>query len=143
MSGKGGRSGAEARRTAAEAEVLERMKGRGNAIPGVPPEAQASINRTADHHSVTMDAINRATRVNEQTNEIGASTLIDLGRQRETLEHANETVELTLENLRNGRLTIRDIKRGIMKEKAIKVGVIAALVLVIWVIIYLKWIRRH
>jgi hypothetical protein len=133
----------EARRTAAEADVLERMKGRGNAIPGVPSEAQASINRTADHHALTMDSIRRATQVNQQTNDVGASTLVDLGRQRETLERANDTVEITIENLRQGRVTIRDIKRAILKEKLIKVAVIASLILVIWIIIYLKWLRRR
>eukprot|EP00672_Neobodo_designis_P016067 CAMPEP_0174843246 /NCGR_PEP_ID=MMETSP1114-20130205/10397_1 /TAXON_ID=312471 /ORGANISM="Neobodo designis, Strain CCAP 1951/1" /LENGTH=150 /DNA_ID=CAMNT_0016077461 /DNA_START=34 /DNA_END=484 /DNA_ORIENTATION=+ len=130
----------EQRRSAAEAEVLDRMKGRGQPIPGMSAEMQASVNRTADHHAVTMDAIQRASRISEQTNETGASTLVDLGRQRETLQHSVDTVEITLENLRQGRVTIRDIKRAMMKEKAIKALIIAALVVVIWLIIYLKWL---
>jgi hypothetical protein len=139
----GGGSRREARQKAAEADVLERMKGRGQPIPGLPAASQASVNRTADHHALTMETIRRATQTSERTNETGASTLIDLGRQREQLEHANETVDLTLENLRLGRVTIRDIKRAMLKEKFIKGAVIAGLLLIIFVIIYLKFMRKH
>ncbi len=125
-----------------EDDIIERMKGRGQQIPGMAPEAQASLNRTAGYHVNTIDVINRATSVNERTNAYGEETTLELARQGETLQHSNDMVEVTLDNLRAGKVTIRDIKRQMTKEKITKALIIFGLVVTIIVIIYFKWMRH-
>ena len=87
-------------------------------------------------------ALTRAVRITESTNDTAQEALTMLNRQRETISHSISEVHNTHSNLVEAKRVIRAIRFGIVKERIIKTLVILALVLVIFLIVYVRWIRR-
>lgn len=112
-------------------------------LPGTPVTADNKDPQFSSKHAKDIkEKLTTAIRINESSNTEGESALQSLGKQRETIKRSIDNVETTHDNLRLGRRVIRDMKYAFMKEKVIKGLIIFFLLLVIFVIIYVKWIRR-
>ncbi|CCW65501.1 unnamed protein product [Phytomonas sp. EM1] len=86
--------------------------------------------------------LRRALRISESTNATGYATIHSLGRQRDTMQSTLESVEVTQGNLLESQAVIRNIRMGIYKEWLVKACVIVALVGLIVLIFWSKFIRK-
>lgn len=91
----------------------------------------------------TTETLTRAIRISEETSTVGHEALMTLGKQREQMESTARRVDETHVNLMESKRVLRDMKRAICQEKAIKGLVIAGLVGLICIIIYVKWGKRR
>mmetsp|Transcript_62896 Transcript_62896/g.73184 ORF Transcript_62896/g.73184 Transcript_62896/m.73184 type:complete len:161 (+) Transcript_62896:65-547(+) len=140
--------------------IVDRMKGNTTAATSsaspadvLPPLRQsfpshhsaAATGKTAGSASTSAsvnEALLKAIRMNEQTNEVGLGALSSLGKQSETIQRSLSTVDETHMNLRDSRRSLRMMKLQYWKDRVGKALVILCLLGVIGIIVYVKWIRR-
>lgn len=123
--------------------IVSRMKAASSTpadtgAPSLPTSSRTAQNLARD----TNDALTRAIRMNEMTNEVGGSALSSLGKQGETIQKSINTVEDTAMNLRDSRRTLRDMRVQYWKDRLGKALVILCLLMIIALIVYTKWFRR-
>jgi hypothetical protein len=114
-------------------------RGGGEPIPGTAAATQAHLEKT---HTDNKALLTRALQTSERTNAIGEETTGALAGQRETIQRSLRHTDEMSEELRTSRVVLRDMKRHLMKEKVWKALIIGVLLLVIWLIIYFKWVRK-
>ncbi|CCW71659.1 unnamed protein product [Phytomonas sp. Hart1] len=90
----------------------------------------------------STDNIRRALRISESTNATGYTTINSLGKQRDILQNTIDSVGETQGNLMESQAVIRSIRMGIYKEWLTKGCVIVALLALIVLIVWLKFIRK-
>lgn len=131
-----------------ESKAVDKMK---NDLMGNPGRGKGGA-RTAEDTTEegapmsgaakTKEALHRAIRINESSNDAGQDALSSLGKQRETIQRSIETVDNTNDNLRGSRRVLHDMKMALLKERVIKGITLVTLVLIIIIIIYVKWLRN-
>eukprot|EP00744_Colponema_vietnamica_P011204 GILI01015759.1.p1 GENE.GILI01015759.1~~GILI01015759.1.p1 ORF type:complete len:162 (-),score=18.89 GILI01015759.1:80-565(-) len=125
-------------------ELVEKVKRGDIAIP-IPAESNDPFMQkggTRRDDDITKQ-ITKALRINESTNNEGETAMTSLGKQREVLQRTVGAVHETNDNLWQGKRILRDMKLAMWKERIIKGGIIAFLLCLIFLIIYVKWIRRR
>ena len=114
-------------------------RGAGQTIPGTAAHTAVKMDEAHDKNKATLL---RALQTSERTNAMGEETAAALGAQRGTIERSLRHTDEMHDELRMGRTILRDMRRHLVKEKVIKGLVIACLLLCIWIIIYVKWIKK-
>lgn len=107
-------------------------------LSSVGPAGKSGAALTKD----TNDALARAIQMSERTNDLGSNALTSLGKQGELIRHSITTVEETTLNLRDSRRTLRDMRLQYWKDKLGKALIITCLLLIIFFIVYEKWIKK-
>ena len=110
--------------------------------PRHPRDVQQIFSSLEEHHAASQAALVRALQVSESTNETSDETLSELHRQRETMHRTIRSSDATTDNLHLSQRILRDVKCHATKERLIKVGIVAALWMILLTIVYFKFLRK-
>mmetsp|Transcript_6481 Transcript_6481/g.20160 ORF Transcript_6481/g.20160 Transcript_6481/m.20160 type:complete len:226 (-) Transcript_6481:327-1004(-) len=136
------------------ASLREQLRAASIASP-VGDAARAELGLASDYYSTTagqrekmLTATQRlekssarltdARQMLAQAEDTGASILVDLHGQRETIERSRTTLQSADEGITKARKTLSSMARHVMQNKIILYGIIAFLLLAIALIVYAK-----
>ena len=88
----------------------------------------------------TGEGLRRAERTGLETENIGMGIISDLHGQREQLEAADRNLYRVDDNMKAARKKLRELYFRIIADKAILVTIIVIQILVLFLIIFFKWI---
>lgn len=109
---------------------------RGGANTGYPRQSSPAGQEVNEN-------LRRALRISESTQSTGYATMQSLGRQREVIQNSLHTVDSTHQHLQESQQTIRSIRFQVYKEWCMKGCVLLALVAVIVLLFWSKFLRKH
>lgn len=90
----------------------------------------------------TAESLERSQRTAVETEEIGASIVVDLGTQRETLERARGNLHNTDEHLTQSQKLINSMYRRVFTNKFILILIILVESGILGATVYLKFFKK-
>eukprot|EP01010_Urceolus_cornutus_P000791 NODE_1300_length_977_cov_263.033405_g998_i0.p1 GENE.NODE_1300_length_977_cov_263.033405_g998_i0~~NODE_1300_length_977_cov_263.033405_g998_i0.p1 ORF type:complete len:284 (+),score=71.28 NODE_1300_length_977_cov_263.033405_g998_i0:73-924(+) len=115
--------------------------GAGDHFGGASSEHRDRMRAVTDRVNSQGDTLRNAARLCGEMEELGNSTKMNLGRQREGIERSINTVRETSTEMSRARRLMTMIHRRSLLHKLIIFGIIGFLILLIILIVYFKWIR--
>jgi vesicle transport through interaction with t-SNAREs protein 1 len=103
---------------------------------------RARLLRSTEEVQRSGGRIREAIRVAEDTEEIGRNVLIDLERQRNTIDSANHHMEETNTNISRARRILTSMARRIVADKILAMAIIAILIGAIVMIVYYQLVQK-
>jgi vesicle transport through interaction with t-SNAREs 1 len=88
------------------------------------------------------EKIREARRIAAETEDIGATTMVDLEAQRETIKRAHDHVEGTSANVGRSRRILTTMARRVVTNKIIMCLIILVLLGAIAMIVYFEFIKK-
>ena len=106
------------------------------------PSASNAVTQMERMSQDNVAKLKKALQYSNQSNDIADDTSQHLARQKETIERSVAMSEDTKGVLSMTKKTLRDMKLTAFKEKMIKFGIIGALLFIIVMIVYFKFLKR-
>eukprot|EP00899_Mesostigma_viride_P016711 jgi/Mesvir1/25040/Mv16979-RA.1 len=122
----------------ARADLLEAARRDALLYSNSSTDQRAALLATTDRIKSSGERLKEGKRALLETEELGVSILQDLHRQRQTIEHARDSLHGADENISKSRKILSIMARRMTANKVIMSGVVVLLVLAIIIIIYYK-----